>query len=190
MNSKELVDKLSKPKTTVDAAVRSLQKDPDNFDEQTAERVTKIVGGSNKKQLEAASPSSSAKAKQKQVSVGDSKVDAALRNARLADEAITSEQVAAFLQNAREQGQVLGSLQAINFFLGMHEGSALTKAELFQLSQSGNNEFWDKLLGKNEAMLEGEVPATAYQQNQDTPSLNYLQAWRERTSLGAAYEND
>ena len=163
MNSTELAEQLGQKKNVVDAAVRSLQENPQDFSEETANKVSQMLSKapSSFKQLSGGSKPEQPQPKP-QLAEG---IEAVLKNAIAANTAISEKQILQILSDAKSEGETLGALKAINRFVGVIEGETKTDEELWRLYRKKSNNLLALLLQGNEKSLaEGETIPQAYQQ--------------------------
>ena len=108
-----------------------------------------------------------------------------LQNSIQARDAIRQEQTHARTLNARERGEVMGSIEAIEEFYGRINGYNKTSANLYRLEASRDQQLYEKMLGESNQPL--EETARAYQETQDVEHYNFLQEWSQTIDLEAVF---
>jgi hypothetical protein len=102
-----------------------------------------------------------------------------------ARDAIRQEQAQTRVSNARERGETIGSIEAIEEFVGRIDGYNTTSANLYRLEANRDREFYEELLGELSQPSEGT--ARAYQNTQEVEHHDFLEEWNEAIDLEAAF---
>ena len=108
-----------------------------------------------------------------------------LQNSIRARDAIRQEQVEARTSNARERGETIGAMEAIEEFVGRIDGYNATSANLYRLEATRDREFYEELLG--ELNQPSEETARAYQETRQTNHHDFLEEWNQAIDLEAAF---